>query len=63
MALSARFLLPSLSVSLVYSILCHLLSGSGSGSGSGKEASNHTLRPGGPPPIPKSPSKVNTSLL
>lgn len=27
---------------------------------SGKEASNHTLRPGGPPPIPKSPSKVNT---
>lgn len=23
-----------------------------------KEASNHTLRPGGPPPIPKSPSKV-----
>lgn len=32
--------------------LSHLLSG--------KEASNHTLRPGGPPPIPKSPSKVNT---
>uniref|UniRef100_A0A3Q3EBN4 Myc box-dependent-interacting protein 1 n=1 Tax=Labrus bergylta TaxID=56723 RepID=A0A3Q3EBN4_9LABR len=28
---------------------------------SGKEASNHTLRPGGPPPIPKSPSKVNTN--
>lgn len=26
---------------------------------SGKEASNHTLRPGGPPPIPKSPSKVD----
>uniref|UniRef100_A0A3B4GS58 Myc box-dependent-interacting protein 1 n=1 Tax=Pundamilia nyererei TaxID=303518 RepID=A0A3B4GS58_9CICH len=24
----------------------------------GKEASNHTLRPGGPPPIPKSPSKT-----
>uniref|UniRef100_A0A8C3AZQ6 Myc box-dependent-interacting protein 1 n=1 Tax=Cyclopterus lumpus TaxID=8103 RepID=A0A8C3AZQ6_CYCLU len=24
------------------------------------KASNHTLRPGGPPPIPKSPSKVNT---
>lgn len=27
---------------------------------SGKEPTNHTLRPGGPPPIPKSPSKVNT---
>lgn len=37
------------------SILCQLPSG--------KEASNHTLRPGGPPPIPKSPSKVRNSCL
>ncbi|XP_025759745.1 myc box-dependent-interacting protein 1 isoform X5 [Oreochromis niloticus] len=29
---------------------------------SGKEASNHTLRPGGPPPIPKSPSKLRPAV-
>ncbi|XP_044222641.1 myc box-dependent-interacting protein 1 isoform X1 [Thunnus albacares] len=29
---------------------------------SGKEASNHTLRPGGPPPIPKSPSKLKPAV-
>ncbi|XP_060910236.1 myc box-dependent-interacting protein 1 isoform X1 [Labrus mixtus] len=29
---------------------------------SGKEASNHTLRPGGPPPIPKSPSKLRPAM-
>ncbi|XP_072300376.1 myc box-dependent-interacting protein 1 isoform X6 [Eucyclogobius newberryi] len=29
---------------------------------SGKEASNHTLRPGGPPPIPKSPSKLKPAM-
>uniref|UniRef100_A0A8C3AYX5 Myc box-dependent-interacting protein 1 n=1 Tax=Cyclopterus lumpus TaxID=8103 RepID=A0A8C3AYX5_CYCLU len=27
-----------------------------------KEASNHTLRPGGPPPIPKSPSKLRPAM-
>ncbi|XP_051260153.1 myc box-dependent-interacting protein 1 isoform X5 [Dicentrarchus labrax] len=27
-----------------------------------KEASNHTLRPGGPPPIPKSPSKLKPAV-
>ncbi|XP_068559029.1 myc box-dependent-interacting protein 1 isoform X1 [Cebidichthys violaceus] len=27
-----------------------------------KEASNHTLRPGGPPPIPKSPSKLRPAV-
>ncbi|XP_029936250.1 myc box-dependent-interacting protein 1 isoform X2 [Myripristis murdjan] len=36
---------------------------SSSGAGrSGKEASNHTLRPGGPPPIPKSPSKLKPAV-
>lgn len=39
--------------------LSHLLSDK---EASNKEASNHTLRPGGPPPIPKSPSKVNTCV-
>ncbi|GAA6230170.1 myc box-dependent-interacting protein 1-like isoform X4 [Lates japonicus] len=29
---------------------------------SGKEPSNHTLRPGGPPPIPKSPSKLKPAV-
>ncbi|XP_020568634.1 myc box-dependent-interacting protein 1 isoform X2 [Oryzias latipes] len=29
---------------------------------SGKEATNHTLRPGGPPPIPKSPSKLKPAV-
>ncbi|XP_070770636.1 myc box-dependent-interacting protein 1 [Enoplosus armatus] len=29
---------------------------------SGKGASNHTLRPGGPPPIPKSPSKLRPAV-
>ncbi|XP_070694201.1 myc box-dependent-interacting protein 1 [Pempheris klunzingeri] len=29
---------------------------------SGKEASNHSLRPGGPPPIPKSPSKLKPAV-
>ncbi|XP_071760634.1 myc box-dependent-interacting protein 1 [Centroberyx gerrardi] len=29
---------------------------------SGKDASNHTLRPGGPPPIPKSPSKLKPAV-
>ncbi|AWP12975.1 putative myc box-dependent-interacting protein 1-like [Scophthalmus maximus] len=29
---------------------------------SGKEPSNHTLRPGGPPPIPKSPSKLKPAM-
>ncbi|XP_060944874.1 myc box-dependent-interacting protein 1 [Limanda limanda] len=29
---------------------------------SGKEPSNHTLRPGGPPPIPKSPSKLRPAM-
>ncbi|XP_040004726.1 myc box-dependent-interacting protein 1 [Xiphias gladius] len=29
---------------------------------SAKEPSNHTLRPGGPPPIPKSPSKLKPAL-
>ncbi|XP_041858364.1 myc box-dependent-interacting protein 1 isoform X3 [Melanotaenia boesemani] len=29
---------------------------------SGKEATNHTLRPGGPPPIPKSPSKLKPAM-
>lgn len=29
---------------------------------SGKEASNHTLRPAGPPPIPKSPSKLKPAV-
>ncbi|KAM6934054.1 myc box-dependent-interacting protein 1 [Xenentodon cancila] len=29
---------------------------------SDKEASNHTLRPGGPPPIPKSPSKLKPAV-
>ncbi|KAM4559463.1 myc box-dependent-interacting protein 1 isoform 2-T2 [Odontesthes bonariensis] len=27
-----------------------------------KEATNHTLRPGGPPPIPKSPSKLRPAM-
>lgn len=30
---------------------------------SGIDESNHTLKPGGPPPIPKSPSKVDAHLL
>ncbi|XP_075896061.1 myc box-dependent-interacting protein 1 isoform X2 [Nelusetta ayraudi] len=34
----------------------------GSDTSSGKEASNHTLRPGGPPPIPKSPSKLKPAV-
>ncbi|XP_034549038.1 myc box-dependent-interacting protein 1 isoform X2 [Notolabrus celidotus] len=29
---------------------------------SGRDASNHTLRPGGPPPIPKSPSKLRPAV-
>ncbi|XP_072253308.1 myc box-dependent-interacting protein 1 isoform X3 [Leuresthes tenuis] len=29
---------------------------------SDKEATNHTLRPGGPPPIPKSPSKLRPAV-
>ncbi|XP_029968368.1 myc box-dependent-interacting protein 1 [Salarias fasciatus] len=29
---------------------------------SAKEATNHTLRPGGPPPIPKSPSKLRPAV-
>ncbi|KAF7659146.1 hypothetical protein LDENG_00002530 [Lucifuga dentata] len=29
---------------------------------SGKDQSNHTLRPGGPPPIPKSPSKLKPAV-
>ncbi|XP_029979856.1 myc box-dependent-interacting protein 1 isoform X4 [Sphaeramia orbicularis] len=29
---------------------------------SGRDASNHTLRPGGPPPIPKSPSKLKPAV-
>ncbi|KAM4559467.1 myc box-dependent-interacting protein 1 isoform 6-T6 [Odontesthes bonariensis] len=29
---------------------------------SDKEATNHTLRPGGPPPIPKSPSKLRPAM-
>ncbi|XP_065818061.1 myc box-dependent-interacting protein 1 isoform X2 [Labrus bergylta] len=32
------------------------------GTSGGKEASNHTLRPGGPPPIPKSPSKLRPAM-
>ncbi|XP_063744711.1 myc box-dependent-interacting protein 1 isoform X2 [Eleginops maclovinus] len=31
-------------------------------SASGREASNHSLRPGGPPPIPKSPSKLRPAV-
>ncbi|KAI4805574.1 hypothetical protein KUCAC02_010178 [Chaenocephalus aceratus] len=31
-------------------------------SASGKEAANHSLRPGGPPPIPKSPSKLRPAM-
>ncbi|XP_023284383.1 myc box-dependent-interacting protein 1-like isoform X3 [Seriola lalandi dorsalis] len=31
-------------------------------SGPSKEPSNHTLRPGGPPPIPKSPSKLKPAV-
>uniref|UniRef100_A0A3B4UQG1 Bridging integrator 1 n=1 Tax=Seriola dumerili TaxID=41447 RepID=A0A3B4UQG1_SERDU len=34
----------------------------GSDATSGKEPSNHTLRPGGPPPIPKSPSKLKPAV-
>nr|XP_046260179.1 myc box-dependent-interacting protein 1 isoform X2 [Scatophagus argus] len=34
----------------------------GTDTSSGKEASNHTLRPGGPPPIPKSPSKLKPAV-
>ncbi|XP_062287701.1 myc box-dependent-interacting protein 1 [Scomber scombrus] len=34
----------------------------GSETSSVKEASNHTLRPAGPPPIPKSPSKLKPAM-
>ncbi|XP_041858367.1 myc box-dependent-interacting protein 1 isoform X6 [Melanotaenia boesemani] len=37
-------------------------SSSGANRSSGKEATNHTLRPGGPPPIPKSPSKLKPAM-
>ncbi|XP_056245185.1 myc box-dependent-interacting protein 1 isoform X2 [Seriola aureovittata] len=38
------------------------LEGSDATSGPSKEPSNHTLRPGGPPPIPKSPSKLKPAV-
>ncbi|XP_034043116.1 myc box-dependent-interacting protein 1 isoform X2 [Thalassophryne amazonica] len=39
----------------------HAVSSSGANR-SGKDESNHTLRPGGPPPIPKSPSKLKPAV-
>ncbi|XP_034549040.1 myc box-dependent-interacting protein 1 isoform X3 [Notolabrus celidotus] len=39
-----------------------LLKLEGTDTTSGRDASNHTLRPGGPPPIPKSPSKLRPAV-
>ncbi|KAI3356147.1 hypothetical protein L3Q82_017409 [Scortum barcoo] len=43
----------------LYDVLVKL---EGSDTSSGRDATNHTLRPGGPPPIPKSPSKLKPAV-